>query len=213
MTSGRTYEVFVDGKPVRLVGSTIRTLKVRRSSNYTKRFGSNVELRLIREVPRPEDYSDSDYNFYLKACEALDIARKKTYTEDGGLNRISPLIQALGHPTLEREMGRIGNRKGKARGGKIGGRIGGRIVSLMSGHMQKANRLQPQEAKSRGGITQGYKNKSNKLGFFAPGMTSKGGRIGGPIGARVGNCKRWNIDRGKACICGKHLTEGGTARN
>lgn len=100
----------MDGKPAGLVGSTVKTLEQRRKNKYPKRFGSTVELRLIREIPRPEGYLDFDYNFYLKACEAMDIARKKTYVEDGGLNRISPLIQALGHPMLEREMGRIGGR-------------------------------------------------------------------------------------------------------
>ena len=95
-----------------LVGSTIRTLAKRRVNGYTRRFGQGVELRLIREIPRPEDYSDSDYNFYLKACEAMDIARKKTYIEHGGLNKISPLIQAYGKSILEEEMGKIGGRIG-----------------------------------------------------------------------------------------------------
>lgn len=160
MRSGRTYEVFVDGKPIRPVGSTTRTLARRRISGYIKRFGQSVELRLIREVPRPEDYSDVDYNFYLKACEAMGIARKKTYTEHGGLNKISPLIQALGHPMLEREMGRIGARN------------------------------QPREAKVQGGRIAGRKNAERG---HIQALTNRG------------NCKRWNINRGKPCMRGKHL--------
>jgi hypothetical protein len=119
-----------------------------------------VELRLIREVPRPEDYSDVDYNFYLKACEAMDIARKKTYTEHGGLNKISPLILALGHPMLEREMGRIGARN------------------------------RPREAKVQGGRIAGRKNAERG---HIQALTNRG------------NCKRWNINRGKPCMRGKHL--------
>ena len=121
MRTGRTYEVFVNDKPAGLVGSTTRTLEQRRKNHYLKRFGPAVELRLIREVPRPESYSEMDYNFYLKACEAMDIARKKTYIEDGGLNKISPLIQALGHPMLDSEMARLGGLAGGHKGGLIGG--------------------------------------------------------------------------------------------
>jgi hypothetical protein len=155
MRLGRTYEVFVDGKPVGLVGSTTHTLTERRRGGYVKRFGPSVELRLIREVPRPEGYSDLDYNFRLKAAEAMDIVRKKTYIENGGLNKVSPLLQAFGHPMLEAEIGKIGGRvqgrrnvesghlasittlENSAKGGRIGGPI--------------SIRNQPREVKVRNG--------------------------------------------------------------
>jgi hypothetical protein len=184
--TGRTYEVFADGKPVGLVGSTVRTLEQRGKAGYIKRFGSTVELRLIREIPRPEEYSDSDYNFRLKAAEAFDIARKKTYAEDGGLNKISPLIQALGHPVLESAMGKIGGpisvrnqlREAKVRGGRIGGR--------------KRFELYGSPATSNG----------RRLGAINIPREAKvlGGYNGGP----TGRCTRWNINRGKQCVCGKH---------
>jgi len=182
-----------------------------------KRFGLGVELRLIRKVPRPEDYSDSDYNFYLKACEAMDIARKKTYVEHGGQNRLSPLIQALGHPMLECEMGRLGGRKAvesgqlariralipletRKKGGRIGGRLGGRRTTE-SGQLARIRALiTPEQLKEAG---------------------RKGGRIGGRTSGRIqgrknsenghlasisakGNCTQWNINRGKPCSCGWH---------
>ena len=144
MRSGRVYEVFVNGEPVKLVGSTVQTLKQRRSSGYVKRFGIGVELRLVREIARPADYSDKDFEFYLRACEAMDIARKGTYDEHGGLNMLSPLVQSLGYPLIS-EIGRIGgrngSREGKARAGRIGSREGkargGRIGSHIRWHVRR----------------------------------------------------------------------------
>ena len=169
MRSGRVYEVFVNGEPVKLVGSTVRTLKQRRSSGYVKRFGAGVDLRLVREIARPADYSNKDFEFYLRACEAMDIARKGTYDEHGGLNKLSPLVQSLGYPLIS-EIARLGGRIGsrnqsredKVRAGRIGGRIGSR------------------EGKTLGGRIGG----------------PIGGRIGGRIGGPIGNHIRWHVRRG-----------------
>lgn len=210
MITGRTYEVFVGGTSVKLVGSTVRTLGQRRRNGYTKQFGPGVELRLIREVPRPEGYSARDFDFYLKACEAMDIARKNAYVEGGGLNKISPLIQALGHQILETERGRIGGhsqpREAKVRGGHNQSReakvYGGRIGN--------------HEGKACGGHTQGCRNvESGQLARVStPETRARGGRIRGCEAveseqlarARArSNCTRWNINRGKPCACGKHL--------
>jgi hypothetical protein len=100
MKVGKIYEVYANGKSVRLIGSTSQSLKERRRNKYVKRFGLTVELRLVREIVRPVGYDDRDFDFYLKSCEAMDITRKKSYREDGGLNLISPLIQALGGKLL-----------------------------------------------------------------------------------------------------------------
>jgi hypothetical protein len=188
MRSGRTYEVFVGGKPVGLVGSTVRTLKQRRSNRYIARFGPTVELRLIREVPRHESEDDISYNFHLKAAEALDIAKRKTYEEDGGLNQMSPLIQAAGRSLLDTELGRLGGLAGGRKGGLISGRR-----SVENGHLARLRTPEHQSAAGR-----------------------IGGRIGGPRGSREskvcagqmgsqkGLCQRWNINRGKPCVCGNH---------
>jgi hypothetical protein len=188
MKSGRKYEVFVNGRPVGLVGSTVRTLKQRRSNRYIARFGPTVELRLIREVPRHEGYSDQDYNFRLKAAEAMDIVRKKTWVEDGGLNKMSPLVQASGSPMLEAERGRLGGIAGGRNGGLISGR-----KSVENGHLASLRTPEHQREAGR-----------------------RGGRVGGPIGGtkgrhedkvragRIAMCKRWSINRGKSCVCGVH---------
>jgi len=188
--SGRTYEVFVDGKPVGLVGSTIRSLVERRSNGYTKRFGRGVELRLIREVLRHKSEDDESYNFHLKAAEALDIARKKTYREDGGLNKISPLIQAIGHPAiLEMERGRMGGRASiqwakanpeqaflnSSKAGKLGGRKGG----LLGG--KRVRELYPNMAEENG-HRQGLINAEN--GHLS--LVGDNGRH-----------TRWHVARGK----------------
>ncbi len=255
MTSGRIYEVFVGGKPVGLVGSTTRTLEQRRKSGYTKRFGPGVELHLIREIPHPVGYSDSDFNFYLKACEAMDIARGRTYMADGGLNKVSPLIQALGHPMLEIEMGKIGGRTSGRKAVETGRlakmrelpqtkvaqqKVGRQHIE--SGHLARIREL-PQAKDARRRFAQnlgrkavesgqlarvrelpqtkaaqrdaGRKNGHNNIGtgllvrLQTSGKCTEGGRRGGRRNAENGNlvtalCKRWNINRGKACTCGKH---------
>jgi len=204
MRSGQTYEVFVEGKPVGLVGSTIRTLEERRKDGYTKRFGPAVELRLVREIPRHESEDDVSYNFHLKAAEALDIARKKTYMEDGGLNKISPLIQATGKTMLERERGRIG--------GLVSGPIQGK-KNVESGHLARIS--------VSGGRAQGNKNVKNghlasvaakgRIAQIKSGQLARIASEGRRIQAKNGHlasmrCKHWRIDQGKPCICGKHLT-------
>lgn len=213
MKSGRTYEVFVDGNPVGLVGSTTNSLEWRRQKGYTKRFGQGVELRLIREVPRHESESDVDYNFHLKAAEALDIAKKKAYWEDGGLNKVSPLIQAIGHPMLEKEMGRIGGKIG----GSLGARNQPREVKVNNGRKgdregkARSGRNVPMEARVRGGrkggLIGGQSNAKNHTGFCGRSLEKMraDGRKAGRIGFPIALCNRWNIKRGKSCTCGSHL--------
>ncbi len=237
MNSGRIYEVFIDNKSVK-VGSTILSLARRRVKGYTKQFGPGVELRLIREISRPAEYSDSDFNFYLKACEAMDIARRKTYVDDGGLNKISPLIQALGHPMLEAEMGKLGS--------SLGGRLGGR-KNVESGHIQalarkmvESGRLaeirnspRTKEAQRKAGrkavesgqlaraCTFEVRSKSGRKAVETGQLTKvrkklsyedriRGGRKNVESGqlAKIrdkGRCQRWNINRGKPCVCSEHL--------
>jgi hypothetical protein len=210
----------------------MRPLKQRRTAGYVKRFGQSVELRLIREVPRHESEDDINYNFHLKAAEALDIARKKTYVEDGGLNKLSPLIQAMGHPMLEAEMGKIGGRIGgriggpiairkisrdaKVRGGRKSGLIQGRR-NAESGHM-RALGLSGIGARIGGKISGPVLGRKNVESGHLAYISKKGGQVAGRKAAKSGQlartaskggcistCKRWNIDRGKPCICGKHF--------
>jgi len=190
MRSGRTYEVLVNGEPIGLVGSTLLTLKGRRRNGYIKRFGQGVELRLIREIPRHESEDDVSYNFHLKAAEALDIARKKTYFGTGGLNKISPLLQTMGRSMLESEMGRIGGliqgrRNAKNRTGVCAPGVvekAGR-KNVESGHIQALGRIQ------------GRKNaKSGRLKHIRTLEESvKGGRIGG----------RKNVESGRIQALGR----------
>jgi len=232
MTSGRTYEVFIGGKLVK-VGSTTHTLEWRRKHGYTKQFGPAVELHLIREVPRPVGYSDRDYDFYLKACEAFDIVQKKTYQEDGGLNKISPLIQALGGPMLEAEMGRIGGRIRGPQAVKSGqftrlrtpehqsnaGRAAGR-KNIESGHIQRLGRKNVEtghlreictpEVCARGGRIGGHNQprEAKARGGHAQGCKNvKSGHLAKICTSKnrvKGLCQRWNINRGKPCACGQH---------
>jgi hypothetical protein len=116
----------------------------------------------------------------------------------GGMNLTLPGSQDY------TDMGHIGGKVNSekpgyfARIGHIGGLIGGhkggitairklsREAKVRGG--KEAARIQPREAKVRGGHAGG----------------SIGGHLGGPIGALITNCLRWNVHRGKPCICGKH---------
>jgi hypothetical protein len=114
MRSGRTYEVFLNGNPLGIVGSTILSLSQRRVHGYTRKFGAAVELRLIREVPIPKGYNEEGYRFYLASCETFDIIRRKTWIEDGGRNIKSPLAQLLGLVQLTKNERRLlGKRVGQ----------------------------------------------------------------------------------------------------
>jgi hypothetical protein len=119
----------------------------------------------------------------------LDRIRTKESSRKGGL--IGGHIG--GRATNATTNGRKGN----------GGRIGGR-KNVESGHLasirtkescSKGGHIQPREAKVAGG------RKCNELY----------GNLGTPEGSRKGahitNCRRWNINRGKPCTCGKHITQ------
>ena len=212
MRTGRTYEVFVGGKPAGLVGSTVRTLEQRRAAGYVKRFGPTVELRLIREVPRHESEDDASYNFHLKAAEALDIARKKTYIKDGGLNKISPLIQAIGHPMLEVEMGRIGGyiggkrshechpemaanngKKYGSKGGKQTHRLHPELASENGNKGGRANAIRGTGVCGRSSVKMSLDGaKAGLIGIrrmreLHPGLVNLSGRKGGRIGGQMVN--------------------------
>ena len=197
MRSGRVYEVFVNGEPVKLVGSTVQTLKQRRSSGYVKRFGIGVELRLVREIARPADYSDKDFEFYLRACEAMDIARKGTYVEHGGLNMLSPLVQSLGHPLIS-EIARLGGRNG----GPISGR-----KNVESGHLANITTFESCSKGGRKAVESGHLAsiatfESRSKGSRNQSLEDKarggrnGSREGKARGGRIGSHIRWHVRRG-----------------
>lgn len=181
-------------------------LKKRRAGGYVKRFGPSVELRLLREIHPPSGYSEKEYDFYLKACEALDIARKKTYIEHGGLNKISPLIQALGHPMLEIELGRIGGTVQGRRNRESGqlrkiSSMGGRITGPILGRRNVENG-QLAKIQSKGGAESGRRNVEN--GHLANLRTTshqqKAGKAAGRIAVERGQVQtlnhfRWHIHR------------------
>lgn len=87
----------------------------------------------------------------------------------------------------------------------VGGRIGGR-VSAERGHCARIARLGglavSHEDQIRAGLVNKESGQASKLG-------SKYGKIYGRKNVEDGtlikaNCTRWNIRRGKPCICGKH---------
>lgn len=178
MKAGRVYEVLMDGKPIGLIGSTQMDLRDRRY-NYVRRFGQSVELRLIREIP---GFYDEDYIFHLRAAEAIEIYRRKAYKEQGGLNQRSPIVEMVKPFSFEE----------RKRGGIAGGLVTGRN-NLRNGHWAKVQKI---GAPLGGRVTA----KSNR----ESGRWAEVQKIGAPIGSKIGICKRWNINRGKPCTCGRH---------
>ena len=75
---------------------------------------------------------------------------------------------------------------------------------------------QPREAKVYGGRKASRIIKEKRAGIFSLTPSRKGGKIGGRSLVRLkagvhapgmtarGRCKRWQVDRGKPCICGRH---------
>jgi hypothetical protein len=93
MLIGRIYAVYVKGKFIRLIGSTERELKHRRRE-HARKFGPTTRLKLIREIT--DTIGDKlFFRLRLRIAEALEVAKRKCYVEDGGLNKTSPALQGL----------------------------------------------------------------------------------------------------------------------
>jgi hypothetical protein len=200
---GRTYEVFVDGKPIGLVGSTVTTL-IRRRSGYVKRFGPTVELRLIREILCPDGYDKLGFTVLLRAKEAFDIIHKNTYVPNG-LNKLSPLAQVIWSLVEDEKRvlgGKTGGRKTRENGtgifglthqqkvqyGKMYGGISGRN-NVETGRLYRMTKEERflgsvaggQRNKESGqtaamGRVQGRRNRELGIGIFAPGAHQKAAR-------------------------------------
>lgn len=61
---------------------------------------------------------------------------------------------------------------------------------------------QPREARVRGAVATVAIRKAR--GDFLTPEWRAAMRATGAVGGAVGNCQRWNIDRGKPCTCGRH---------
>ena len=174
----------------------------------TTSFGRRFK-RLFPGVPLPQPirWRVAASN-HLEANEAETIAMFQYHTwrgYGGGMNLTLP-----GSKNYQ-NLGTLGSREDKARACRIrnalhgnpwtpegsfkGGRKGGRKRIELYGNPRtpegslKGARNQPREAKIRGG--------------------QKGGRTQGRNNAESGRlhvalCKRWNINRGKQCVCGSH---------
>jgi hypothetical protein len=125
--------------------------------------------------------------------------------ESGQLDHIRNLPQtrtaraANGHKMKARGRGIFGfSHDQRVETARVAGCIGGRR-NVESGQLAS---VRTSESCSRGGQTGGRIAAENgRLDSMRTFETcSKGGRIGG----RLGMCRRWNINRGKPCVCGKH---------
>jgi hypothetical protein len=114
------------------------------------------------------------------------------------------------------------------------GKVGGSITAELRVGIHGLIKEQRAKNSGKGGRISGRANKENRTGIFAPEMfgvggrkggrknvenghlasiSAKGGRKGGRISGRKAvenghlasiRCLRWNVRRGKSCICGTH---------
>ena len=118
--------------------------------------------------------------------------------------RISHIVKnAWKTPEKRKNMQCNGNhqsREVRVRNGQKLGKWG-----VETGHLLKISSLgslaQPREDKVRAGkigIQRGLLKRTKE-------QMTLDGKKGGLLGGKISCCKRWNIDRGKPCVCGKHL--------
>jgi hypothetical protein len=195
----------LETRKIEKVGSTVRPL-IKRAAGYRRHeWFRNGKYELI--VLRVVEYDDEKFfQIYLKAVENCEIARQHTWEEEGGRNRIAPLIQWIGSPMLESEKGRIGGRIGirkmtketQSRAGKIGGKVSGRHASE-SGQIQQAGILGRKKNIATGQPAQLGK-RNVKSGHLAKLRTvehqKSAGRKGGVRGGPAANHLRWHVKRG-----------------
>ncbi len=162
-----------------MVGSTTKPLRERtwgyRSTMKWFRDG-RYELVTIRVVnhDNPEIFP-----VYLKAVENCEIARNHTWREEGGRNKIAPLIQWMGSAQFEFERGRLG--------GIVGGKVAGRKAAE-SGQIQRAGVLGRKKNMENGQpFRLGRHNvESGHLAKLrTPEHQAKAGRIGGKLGGKT----------------------------
>ena len=168
-------------------------------TSFSRRFkrdfpGVDLPRPIRRQVSAPDSLT-------LNEEETIDMFRYHTWRGYlGGMNLIFP--GSIDYEHLGRTYGHIGGHIAVERGhiqalGRSG--VGGRI----------------------GGPIQGRKHAENKTGVCGrtPEQISEHAYMGGCISGRkavesgqiqalgrsgITNCLRWNIRRGKSCVCGKH---------
>lgn len=197
------------------VGQGPKRDKVHRAGNSS--FGRRFIKRFPdTSLPQPVRWTEPATD-HLEANNAETVAMFRYHTwhgYSGGMNLTLP------SSTDYENIGAIGGRK-VVESGQIAslGKIQGRKNSE-NGHLALISR---KESQGKGGKTQGRNNvKNGHLAIIA----SKGGKVSGKIqgrknaydghlasirskensakGARKANCLRWNIRRGKPCVCGNH---------
>ena len=134
----------VDGKTVK-IGSTAGQLKVRTRAYRKEHWFQGHSLVPIRMV----EHDDANFFiWYLRAVETIEIARNRTWIEQGGRNLVCPLRQQCANLERFKEICRAGGLasglKAKKSGqisalGKRHGPILGR-QNIESGHIQQLGR-------------------------------------------------------------------------
>jgi hypothetical protein len=126
---------------------------------------------------------------YLESCRrGGKTAGKMAVEQKKGIH--SPEMRGVGgkiQGKIAVESGQLASIRG------MGGRISGKM-NVESGHLARI--------RINGGKTQGRKNAES--GHMAR-IQKMGLGLGSKIGGKISTCLRWNIRRGKPCICGKHL--------
>jgi hypothetical protein len=173
---------------VEMVGSTINSLK-ERTLGYR-------ELKWFREgayelIPLRFVSEDSDsFLVYLRAVENCEIARRGTWVEEGGRNKMAPLVQWIGSLELLSERGRLGG-KASTSGRKLveSGRWAaisalGRKKNQESGQPKRLGRQNADSGLLARLRTPAHQSKAGRLGGVKGGHTQ--GLVQGPKNVESG---------------------------
>ena len=159
----------------------------RRQKDHEKNGMAGWEYEIVSTEKREDAPSMSDGLYHIRIA-VNEYAEYNKIPPEKRRNKQSPLLQ-LDRVSSSEDLARIGGRnqprEAKVAGGRNGSRNQPREAKAAAGRI--GGRNQPREAKAAAG--------------------RNGSREAKAAGSRIGNCKRWNINRGKPCVCGVHHAE------
>lgn len=167
-------------------------------SSFGRRF---IKAFPDTPLPTPTRWTEPATN-HLEANNAETAAMFKYHTWHGYLGGMN--LTLPGSKDYEK-MGHIGGSIGGRRAFERRSGIFGFTLNQLSERGRKGGKL--------GGITQGRINAANShmariqyLGAFLGNLAQprQAKALGGRMAGRINCCLRWNINRGKPCVCGRH---------
>lgn len=179
------YDAYPEGQDFPIYGGSTKDLK-RRQKEHRKSHPDWFGKGILKEVRKVEGWfeTESSFDAYVAVVEQAHII-DRGYEDALGENQVLPVDAYLNGfcPTFEMR------RKAGLTSGPIQGR-----KNAENGHMQAIGKFY--------GLIQGQKNveSGHIQAIAALARTPEHQRMAG----QISNCFRWQIQRGKPCVCGRH---------